>query len=230
MAAVTRPLTEALREMLARQPPPASVAARESRAAVPPPDGAAVPAEADMAELVDRMRVAVRQASIDGDGPLTPLLEAFMLTLGRLGTLTDRNARISADHAAAMAAALDQARRAADAETGRFRSQLDAATAETIRDVAHHIARSADAALTRRVRVLDRNSVLIAAAVLVVQRAPRSDHRHPIAQVDPQGPPAPSASLRAKGASLRGRVPPVDYLDNPRPRRSDRRSANKRGF
>jgi hypothetical protein len=38
-----------------------------------------------------------------------------------------------------------------------------------------------------------------------------------IAQVGPQAPPAPSAPLRAKRAPLRGRVPPVDYLDNPLP-------------
>ena len=35
----------------------------------------------------------------------------------------------------------------------------------------------------------------------------------------PQGPPAPVASLRAKGAPLRGREVPVDYLDNPERRR-----------
>ena len=41
---------------------------------------------------------------------------------------------------------------------------------------------------------------------------------HPrIAQVGPQAPPAPSASLRAKRAPLRGRGPPMDYLDNPLP-------------
>ena len=100
-------------------------------------------------------------------GPLTPLLEAFMVALTCLGGLTDRNARTSADHAADLAAALDEARRMADAETARFRAGLDAAKAETIRDVANHIARGTDAALTRRVRVVDPNSVLIAAAVLV---------------------------------------------------------------
>jgi hypothetical protein len=57
-----------------------------------------------------------------------------------------------------LTAALGQARRAADAETARFRAGLDAAKAETIHDVAHQIARSADAALTRRVRAVDRNS------------------------------------------------------------------------
>jgi len=159
-------LRDALRERLARQPPPASPAAAGSRAALPPPNDATASDEADMAELVERMHAAARQAGIDDDGPMTPLLEAFVLTLTRLGTLTDRNARISADHATALAAALDQARRAADAETARFRAGLDTAKAETIRDVANHIARSADAALTRRVRVVDRNSVLIAAAVL----------------------------------------------------------------
>jgi hypothetical protein len=158
-------LSDAIREQLARQSP--SAAAAGSQAALPPPNGAAAPGEADMAELVARMRAATRQAGIDDDGPLTPLLEAFMLTLTRLGGLTDRNARISADHAAALVAALDQARQAADAETGRFHARLDAAKAETVRDVANHIARSADAALTRRVRVFDRNSALIAAAVLV---------------------------------------------------------------
>lgn len=162
---MTGSLPDAIRELTARQPP--ATAAAGSRAALPPPDGAAAPGEADIAELVERMRAAARQAGIDDDGPLTPLLEAFMLTLTCLGGLTDRNARISADHAAGLAAALDQARQAADAETERFRAGLDAAKAETVRDVAIHIAHSADAALTRRVRVFDRNSALVAAGVLV---------------------------------------------------------------
>ena len=54
-----------------------------------------------------------------------------------------------------------------------------------------------------------------------------------IAQVGPQGPPAPVASLRAKGAPRR-RVPPMVYLDNPERRReaqpSDQTSANNYGF
>jgi hypothetical protein len=127
----------------------------------------ASPDQPDMAELVARMRIAARQAGIDEDGPLTPLLEAIMLTLERLGALTDRNARITTEHAAALATALTLARQSANAETDRFYASLEAAKAETVRDVAHHIARSADAALTRRVRVFDRNTSLIAAAILV---------------------------------------------------------------
>ncbi len=135
--------------------------------ALPAPDGASASGQPDMAELVARMRVAARQAGIDEDGPLTPLLDAIMLTLERLGVLTDRNARITTEHAAALANALSLARQSANAETDRFYTSLEAAKAETVRDVAHHIARSADAALTRRVHVFDRNTALIAAAVLV---------------------------------------------------------------
>ncbi len=36
-----------------------------------------------------------------------------------------------------------------------------------------------------------------------------------VIQVGPPAPPTPSATLRANGASLRGRVPPVYYLNNP---------------
>jgi len=159
-------LRDALRERLVRRPQPVPPAAG-SQPTLPAPDGGAAPGQTDMAELVTRMRAAARQAGIDDDGPLTPLLDAFMLTLDRLGALTDRNARISTEHAAALDTTLTLARQSANAETERFYASLDAAKAETVRDVANHIARSADAALTRRVRVFDRNTALIAAAVLV---------------------------------------------------------------
>ncbi len=87
-------LREAVRDRLARRSPPAAAAALGSPPALPVPDGTAAPGQPDMAELVARMRAAARQAGIDDDGPLTPLLETFMLTLDRLGALTDRNARI----------------------------------------------------------------------------------------------------------------------------------------
>jgi len=144
-----------------------SPAAAEPLAALPAPDGGSIPGEPEMAELVARMRVAARHAGIDEDGPLTPLLEAFMLTLEQLSALTDRYARISTKHAAALDTALSLARQSANAETERFRASLEAAKAETVHDVAYHIARSADAALTRRVRVFDRNTALVATGVLV---------------------------------------------------------------
>jgi hypothetical protein len=48
--------------------------------------------------------------------------------------------------------------------------------------------------------------------------SPRPDliKPHPrVALMGPQGPPVPSASLSVDRAALRGRVPPVDYRDNP---------------
>ena len=81
-----------------------------------------------MTELVERMRAAARQAGVEDDGPPTPLLEAFMLALTRLGA-SPTATRGSVPTATALAAALDQARRAADAETGRFRAGLDTAKA-----------------------------------------------------------------------------------------------------
>jgi hypothetical protein len=152
---------------LDRRSPPTLSEAAGSRPALPAPDGTTTPGKAEMAELVARMRTAARQAGIDDDGPLTPLLEAIMLTLDRLGALTDRNAHISVEHAAALDTALTLARQSANAETERFQASLAAAKAETTRDVAQQIARSAHAALTRRVHVFDRNTALIAAAVLV---------------------------------------------------------------
>ena len=156
-----------LRGVAARQPLPRPPDAAGTLPTLPGPDGGSAPGQPDMPELVARMRTAARQAGIDDDGPLTPLLEALMLTLERLGALADRNARIGTEHAAALDTALTLARQSANAETERFRASLEAAKAETVHDVAYHIARSADAALTRRVEVFDRNTALIAAAVLV---------------------------------------------------------------
>jgi len=91
-----------------------------------------------------------------------------MLALERLAALNDRNARLGADHAAELRQILAVARQATDSETARFRAGLDATKTEVIREIAGKIAKSADAALTRRVRVFDRNSALIAAGILVV--------------------------------------------------------------
>jgi hypothetical protein len=113
------------------------------------------------------IRAATRQAGVDDDGPVTLLLDAMMLTLERLGALTDCNAWISSENAAALNITLVPPRQAAQAETERFHASLDAAKAETIRGAAHHIARSAGATLTRRVKVFDRNTALTAAGVLI---------------------------------------------------------------
>jgi len=121
-----------------------------------------------MAALVARMRAAAREAGLDDDGPLTPLLQALALALEHLAALSDRNARRETEHKAELRQILTVARQASEAETACFRAGLDTTKTEVIREIAGKIAKSADAALTRRVRVFDRNSALITAGVLVV--------------------------------------------------------------
>ena len=71
------------------------------------------------------------------------------------------------------------------------------------------------------------------AALSALGRRPKLLRQTPHPRVDPmgpQGPPVPSASLRADRAPLRGRVPPMDYRDNPLPSAQMRPPPNKRGF
>lgn len=131
------------------------------------PHAGAGPGQVQTAELVAQMRAAARQAGIEDDGPLTPLLKAFMRTLENLGELTDRQERTSINLADALKAALLEARHSADAETERFRVGLAAAKLGIIDEISDNIARKADAAFTRRVRVFDRNTALLAAGALV---------------------------------------------------------------
>ena len=67
---------------------------------------------------------------------------------------------------------------------------------------------------------IDRNCSARGAALSALERYPKILPQTPHRRVDPmgpQGPPVPSAPLRAVGAPLRGRVPPMDYRDNPPP-------------
>lgn len=103
--------------------------------------------QTEMTALVARMRVAAREAGLDDDGPITPLLQAFMLALDRLGALSDRTARLSEEHVAGIRGQLAGAREAAEAETARFRAGLDVTKAAVINEIACHIAKSASSFL-----------------------------------------------------------------------------------
>ena len=68
--------------------------------------------------------------------------------------------------------------------------------------------------------MIDSDCSVSRAALSAPERRPRLPPEPPDPRVDPmgpQGPPVPSASLRADRAPLRGRVPPMDYRDNPLP-------------
>lgn len=68
--------------------------------------------------------------------------------------------------------------------------------------------------------MIDSDCSVSRAALSALERRPKLPPDPPDPRVDPmgpQGPPVPSASLRADRAPLRGRVPPMDYRDNPLP-------------
>lgn len=113
------------------------------------------------------MREATRHAGILRDDPMMPLLTALANAIRYLGARTSQSDRIADQASRRTLEAIQQARANADAETLRFQAELAKTEADFIRRVGASIASSADEALTRRVRVLDRNSILIAAAVLV---------------------------------------------------------------
>ena len=125
---------------------------------------AAVEAESLIAEL----REAARLAGVTRNDPMMPLLKGLADSLRFVGTRTAEAERGIAAASQRVVDALVQARATAEAEERRFRQALALAQGDTIEKVGDAIAASADAALMRRVRVFDRNTALLAAAVLVL--------------------------------------------------------------
>ena len=142
---------------------PALPAAGGTQAAPPPPD----PSAQESDRLVEQLREAARAAGVMRNDPMMPLLSSFALVIRYLGTRTAANDRTVTEASHRITDALLTARTTAEAEQRRFEAALAATQAATIQQVGSAIARSADEALTRRVRVFDRNTALLAAAILV---------------------------------------------------------------
>ena len=143
---------------------PALPAPGTAKEAGPPPD----PLVEEFEKLVGQLRDAARTAGVGRDDPMMPLLSAFAQMIRFIGTRTASSNKTVADASQRITDALLTAKSAADAERDRFQADLAAAEAATIQRVGNAIARSADAALTRRVRVFDRNTALLAALALVL--------------------------------------------------------------
>jgi hypothetical protein len=120
----------------------------------------------DAKALIDEMREAVRRAGILPDDPMMPMLAALAKTIKFMAERGGTSDRVVASASERIYAALVEARHTADAEAERFRGALQATEADIIRRVAGSIAASADKALTRRVKTFDRNTALLAGAVL----------------------------------------------------------------
>ena len=124
-------------------------------------------AGAELEALLGELREAARAAGVQRDDPMMPLLAALARSIRFLAVRTAGSDRLATDASRRIVDAIAQSRQSADAEALRFRVGLAATEADTIQRIARGIAASADAALRQRVAVFDRNTALIAAAVLV---------------------------------------------------------------
>jgi hypothetical protein len=116
--------------------------------------------------LVAKLRDAARQAGLRRDDPMAPLVVGLIHTIRHLGERTARSDRITTIASRRIADVIGESRRAADAEAARFRLELSRVEADTVQRIAAAIVDTANVALTRRVRTLDRNSAYLAALAL----------------------------------------------------------------
>jgi len=117
---------------------------------------------------IDQLRHATRAAGVGRGDPMMPLLESLAQIIRFMGKRTADSDRTGTEASLRIVQALTLAKSTADAERKVFEAGLATAQARTISDISSAIAESAEAALTRRVRVYDRNAVLIAVAGVFV--------------------------------------------------------------
>ncbi len=146
---------------LPTQRPPAS--SPKPTAAKPPSDG---DFDQEAENLVHVIREAARAAGLEPNDPMMPIIVAFERQIRFMAERTRRSDRLIVAASASINAALLEARRTADAEVRRFSASVLETEAKIIPRIAASIATSADNALTRRVKVFDRNTAMWAAAAL----------------------------------------------------------------
>jgi hypothetical protein len=120
----------------------------------------------DAERLIAALREAARQAGLRRDDPMATLIHSFIRTIKFLGERTARSDRIAINASRRIARTVSQSRQAAEAETKRFRAVLAKTEADTVQRIATAIVETADVAWTRRVRVYDRNTAMLAGFIL----------------------------------------------------------------
>lgn len=123
---------------------------------------------AEFEALEKRMAQAARRDGIDEDGPMVPTLQALRLCMDSLRDMTGVVAQIPTHYVGQILDALSASRTVTQAETDRFRAEIEHTETNIVRRVAQSIAEGADKALARRVRVFDRNTAFAAAVILVM--------------------------------------------------------------
>ncbi len=123
---------------------------------------------AQFTDLERQLKDAARRDGLDHDGPMVPTLHALYLCMATLREMTATLTQIPRHYVGQILSAIAASHAAAAAETQRFRAELEHIEATAIYRIAGSIAKSADQALARRVRVFDRNSAIAAAVILLV--------------------------------------------------------------
>ncbi len=145
----------------------------QAAAALPPPEksGGASFLQTKLAALVDEIRRAGHEYGLESDDPFNPVLKALILVLEWLGACVAELRRITVEYGS-QALQRRQADRAADeAAILRLQTQIEATRTKFIRDYGDAIIASVNELAVRRMRLVARNSGLIAAAVLTASIA-----------------------------------------------------------
>ena len=126
------------------------------------------PIAAEVETLVEQLRQAMRAAGVGREDPMMPLLHSLAHFIRFIGKRTADSDRTGTETSLRIVEALTLAKSTADAERQVFEAGLATAQARTISEISSAIASSAEAALTRRVRVYDRNTIFIVVAFVFV--------------------------------------------------------------
>ena len=118
--------------------------------------------------LERQMAQAARRDGIDEDGPMVPTLQALRLCMDSLRNMTRVLSQIPTHYVGQILDALSASHTVTQAETARFRAEIEHIESDIVRRVSHSIAQTFEQAFARRARVQDRNSTLLAAAALVM--------------------------------------------------------------
>jgi hypothetical protein len=145
----------------------------EPVASLPPPEksGGGSSMQTRLAALIDEMRQAARKTGVEADGPLGPVLSAFVLILEWLGVCIAELRAMTMEYGS-QALQRRQADRAADeAATTRMQTQMEAAKVRILHDFRYDIAKDFDKLTAGRVRAEIWKISLVAALVLAASVA-----------------------------------------------------------
>lgn len=145
----------------------------EAGASLPPPEEScgASSLQTRLAALIDELRQAARKTGVDVDGPLGPLLSAFILVLEWLGNYVTELRSISVEYGSQTLQRLQAVRAADEAATTRLQTRMEATKVRILQDFRDDIAKDFDKVMTGLVRAKIWKISFITALALVVYGA-----------------------------------------------------------